>query len=69
MLHLSNKQEVTKVCVSYLNLTFAEKQQVIPVKKMKKIFPSVLLSERLVQRKRGNIRCAVHVYLFFLDKL
>lgn len=55
--------------VSYLNLTFAEKQQVIPVKKMKKIFPSVLLSERLVQRKRGNIRCAVHVYLFFLDKL
>ena len=41
MLHLSNKQEVTKVCVSYLNLTFAEKQQVIPVKKMKKIFPSL----------------------------
>lgn len=38
MFHLSNKQEVTKVCVSYLNLTFAEKQQVIPVKKMKKNF-------------------------------
>lgn len=38
MLHLSNKQEVTKVYVSYLNLTFAEKQQVIPVKKMKKKF-------------------------------
>ena len=69
MFHLSNKQEVKKVGVSYLNLTFAEKQQVIPVKKMKKNYPAVLLSERLVQRKRGNIRCAVHVYLFFLDKL
>ena len=57
------------MCVSYLNLTFAEKQQVIPVKKMKKFFPSVFRSERLVQRKRGNIRCAVHIYLFFLDKL
>lgn len=51
------------MCVSYLNLTFAEKQQVIPVKKMKKIFLPCFFRKGLC-RGNGGIFAAPYTFIF-----